>query len=189
MNKKLLVVPLVLALLSVAIVAGNPEWITSIPGVPIGYPWLNFKILPNGLHVASDPLFESSIVNDIPPFDPEATDLLMGWVTFTCATNGHAPTGFDFSVTAKGIPAGTYDVMAHPTVEFLPDEPPIESDDLGSGPYLLGTIRVRGNGEGELEGFYDMPAGSYAWRITVELDGTPILETHFIDPAGFGVIS
>jgi hypothetical protein len=53
----------------------------------------------------------------------------------------------------------------------------------------LGTLIVGGDGEGELEGFYDLPSGFYAWRITVESAGTPILETHWIDAADFEVIS
>jgi hypothetical protein len=193
MNKKILVVPLVLSLLSVAIVAGNPEWITSIPGVPIEYPWINFKITGSGLHIASDPLFDSTVVNFIPPFDPGAVDLLKGWVTFTCATDQpsgkNGLKGFDFSVTAKDIPPGSYDVKAYPTLAFLPGVPPVQSDDFGAPPYTLGTLIVGGDGEGELEGFYDLPSGFYAWRITVESAGTPILETHWIDAADFEVIS
>jgi hypothetical protein len=158
------------------------------------YPWVNFKVTNSGLHIASDPLFESAIVNDIPPYDASAVDLLMGWVTFPCATDKpgqeNAPKGFEFSITAFGIPAGRYDVMAYPTIEFPPPpDDPFPSDDFGSGPYLLGTLRVRRNGVGELNGFYDMPAGIYAWRITVESSGGPVLETHWIDPVGFLVIS
>jgi hypothetical protein len=158
------------------------------------YPWVNFKITGSGLHIASDPLFESSIVNTIPPFDLGAVDLLKGWVTFTCATDqptqNNALTGFDFSVTAINIPRGRYQVMAYPTLAFLPGGgPPVPSDDFGGPPYLLGTLRVGGGGEGELQGFYDLPAGFYAWRVTIELDGTPILETHWIDAADFEVPS
>ncbi len=188
MNKKILVIPLVLSLLSVAIVAANPDWMDF--GM---YPWVHFKITGSGTHIASDPLFDSTIVNTIPPFEPSAVDLLKGWVTFKCNTDNptqkNAPKGFDYSVTAKGIPAGSYDVMAYPTMGFPPVGDPIPSDDMGSGPYSLGTLIVGGDGEGELEGFYDLSAGDYAWRITVESAGTPIIETHWIDAADFRVIS
>ena len=154
---------------------------------------MNFKITGSGLHIASDPLFESATIEGIAPFDPSAADFLKGWVTFTCATDQpsgkNGLKGFDFSVTAKDIPAGSYDVMAYPTIAFPPVGDPYPSDDIVSGPYSLGTLVVGGDGEGELEGFYDLPAGSYAWMITVELAGTPILETHFIDAADFLVIS
>ncbi len=188
-KRTLSIIFLTLLLLPIAFVAANPNWMDF--GM---YPWVHFKITGSGIHIASDPLFNSTIVGAIAPYDPNATDLLKGWVTFTCSTDRpdqkNAPKGFDFSVTAKGIPAGSYDVMAYPTIAFPPPpDSPYPSDDLGSGPYSLGTLIVGGSGEGELEGFYDLPAGTYAWRITVESSGTPIIETHWIDAADFGVIS
>ena len=187
-NIALIAIILVLVLPIVAINAA-PIWET------FGfYPWVNFKVTKSGIHIASDPLFDSTIVDTIPPFDPGAVDLMKGWVTFKCSTDRpdqkNAPKGFGFSVTAKGIPAGSYDVMAYPTLAFPPPpDSPYPSDDMGSGPYSLGTLIVGGSGEGELEGFYDLPAGTYAWRITVESSGTPVIETHWIDAADFGVIS
>lgn len=189
MKKRVLLLTLTIALLlPVMAVHSDPVWETF--GL---YPWINFKITGSGLHIASDPLFESSVVNTIPPFDPDAADLMKGWVTFTCATDKpsqkNAPKGFDFSVTIKDVPLGSYQVMAYPTLAFFPDGTVIPSDDLGRPPYLLGTLHVGGSGEGELEGFYDMPAGFFAWRITVESGGVPMYETHWIDPADFEVHS
>jgi hypothetical protein len=187
----LIALTLTLALPLIAIQA-NPEWDTF--GM---YPWINFKITESGLHIASDPLFESTVVNTITPFDPSAVDLLKGWVTFPCATDqttqNNALKGFEFSITAKGLPRGRYQVMAYPTLAFLPDGSGgiivVPSDDFGGPAYSLGTLRVGGKGEGELEGFYDLAAGFYAWRITVELNGIPILETHSADAADFEVLS
>jgi hypothetical protein len=191
MNRRIIWIALLslLPLVSIAAVNAAPIWETF--GM---YPWVNFKITGSGLHIASDPLFDSTIVNTIPPFDPSATTLLEGWVTFVCATDqptlNNAPKGFDFSITVIDLPRGRYTVKAYPTTAFPPPpDPPYPSDDLGNPPYVLGTLKVGGKGEGELQGFYDLPAGSYAWRITVELDGTPILETHWIDAADFLVIS
>jgi hypothetical protein len=188
-NIGLIAIILVLVLPIVAINAA-PIWETF--GM---YPWVNFKVTKSGIHIASDPLFDSTVVASIPPGDPGAVDLMKGWVTFKCATDRpdqkNAPKGFGFSVTVKGISAGSYEVMAFPTLAYFapPPAPGIPSDDMGSGPYSLGTLIVGGDGEGELEGFYDLSAGFYAWRITVESAGTPILETHWIDAADFGVIS
>ena len=187
---------LTLLLIPIAFVAANPDWIDE-PWET--YPWVQYKITGSGIHIAIDPLFDSSIVGAILPFEPGVDDLVKGWVTFTCNTDNptqkNAPKGFDFSVTVKDIPAGSYDVVAHPTVAYIPnDDPPpdvliVPSIDFGFPPYALGTINVGGDGEGELDGFYDLPAGFYAWRITVVSSGTPVLETHEFDAADFGVIS
>ncbi len=181
-----------ISLLSLVSVNAVPVWDTF--GM---YPWVNFHVLGTGVHIASDPLFDSATIGDFPPFDPSAADYVKGWVTFPCSSDKplgeNLLTGFHFSITVKDVPKGTYEVWAEPTWGTPPPPaPPVSypSDDLGEGPYLLGTFRITGNrARGGLKGFWDMDAGDYVWKITVKLDGTPIAETHFADPIDFLVIS
>ena len=129
--------------------------------------------------------------------DPSAAAYVKGWMTFLCTDvtpeKNKMPKGFDFSVTVKDVPQGTYTVKAYPHGAYLP--PPVDafvlSDDFGLvDSYTLGTFSVVGKrARGHLKGFYDLDAGFYAWKITVELDGTPIAETHLSDVADFSVIS
>lgn len=181
---------LLVQLLSIASVSAFPVWETHDM-----YPWINYKIIGTGLHVASDPLFDSTTVNTIPPFDPGASAHVKGWVTFNCLSDlpkgDEKLQGFDFFITVKDVPKGTYDVMAYPTIAVMPDGTTVPSDDLGVvTSYLLRTFSVKGNRQrAQLHGFYDLDPGFYAWKITVELAGTPVAETHFADPVDFVVIS
>lgn len=168
-----LLVPLML-LLPIAIVSAEPNW------GPFE-PWVSFKLTPSGLHIVKDPMFDPS---SLPVFmDPTAVPL--GWVIYVCTSDRpqNNPTGFDYSVTAKGLtPGNTYDVKAYPE--------PGSSDYGVVTSYTLGTLTADGDGEGEVSGFYDLagPAG-YHWEITVESAGIVILQTHPADGAGFFVIS
>jgi hypothetical protein len=166
-------------LLSVVGVSANPVWDTFG-----AYPWVNFKINKSGLHIASDPLFSTDDIASIPdfifgvtwgPFDEEIS-LMKGWVTFPCATDKpsgkNMPKGFDYSITVKDMPQGEYTVKA-----------------IGNGTLILGTLNVGGDGEGELEGFYDLDAGFYVYEIVVYSGEIPVLQTHPSDPVDFGVSS
>jgi hypothetical protein len=144
------------------------------------YPWVKWLDTGSGLHIAQDPLFLDSdldagnvIYGVGPAYDPSAASYVKGWVTFTCFTNGQAPVGFDYTVTAKGIDRGRYEVYA--TFNAGP-------------PVFLGILRVGGKGEGELQGFYDLDAGDYEVHITVELEGNVILRLHIEDLVHFGVV-
>jgi len=186
-------------ILSVPIVNADPVWITTLPPDPTDYyPWINYKQIGTGLRVIMDPLFDSTSIGDVLPFpDTSAADLVKGWVTFICQDADPTPKladlkGFDYSIMVKDIPTGTYTVKAYPTLTFVPELGGlVPSDDLGIvTSYTLGTIRIVGNrAQGTLTGFVDVDAGFYAWRITLELDGTPIVETHFSDPVDFLVSS
>jgi hypothetical protein len=180
--KKIVVIAIIVALvpfLSIAIVNAEPVWDTF--GM---YPWVNFKITGSGLHIASDPLFSASDIGDIDdfifgvtfgPFDEEIA-LMKGWVNFVCASDqpsgNNLPTGFDFSITVKGLARGRYNVLAR-----------------GSTTYALGTLTVGRSGEGELKGFYDLGAGFYVWQIEVYSGSTLVLQTHPSDPADFFVVA
>jgi hypothetical protein len=190
-----ILLPLLLLLFaSISSVSANPIWITDV-GFGDWYPWINFKITPSGIHIASDPLFESTIVNSIAPFElnGSATSLMKGWVTFVCASDNpkNIPTGFDFSITLKNAASGKYDVKAYPTVTLLPNGTLVPSSDLGFvTSYTLGTLKVGGKGEGQLKGFYDLNGPAfYAWTIVVELSGSAMFETHFADPVDFEIAS
>jgi hypothetical protein len=124
------------------------------------------------LFLASDLDGGNVIYGEGPAYDPSAADYVSGWVTFTCFTNGQAPKGFDYTVTAKGIDRGRYEVYAHFPTRVL-----------------LGTLNVGGKGEGELQGFYDLDPGMYEVQITVELEGTVILRLHLSDLVHFGVVN
>jgi hypothetical protein len=130
-----------------------------------------------------------------------------GFVSFVCESQE----GFDFSVDAKGLARGTYDVIAIPLVdepEWLFDGTPfpwpviwVTSDDAAHGPYDLGSITIGGENEGELEGVLSLDPGEYYYQIVVvDSAGTTILSTIPSlpanpdwplgipgDPAGFGV--
>ncbi len=175
----IIVLALFLPLVSVVSVGANPIWTTF--GM---YPWVNFKVTPSGLHIANDPLFYSSDIASIAPFDPSATSFLKGWITYVCSSEKpqNQPTGLEYSIEVKDIAQGTYTVKAYPVSG---------SSDLGIvASYTLGTIAVGSNGQGKISGFYDLAGpASYEWEITVELNGTPILETHYADPVAFFAIS
>ncbi len=180
--KKLAII-VVLALLSpsvsVAYVSANPVWTTF--GM---YPWVNFKVTPSGLHIANDPLFYSADIVSIAPFDPSATSFLKGWITYVCSSEKlqNQPTGLEYSIEVKEIAKGTYMVQAYPVSG---------SSDFGViASYTLGTLTVGSDGQGKISRFYDLTGpANYEWEIIVELNGTPILETHYADPVGFFVIS
>ncbi len=166
---------LLIPLVSIASVSANPVWTTF--GL---YPWVNFKVTPSGLHIANDPLFYSSDVASIAPFDPAAASLMKGWVTFVCGSENskNPPTGFEYTIEIKDVAKGTYTVKAYPLAG---------SSDFGSVvSYSLGTITVGSKGEGDVSGFYDLAGPAfYDWKITVELNGTPIIESHYADSIDF----
>ena len=186
-------------ILSVPIVKADPVWITTLPPDPTDYyPWINYKQIGTGLRVIMDPLFDSTSIGGILPFpDTSAADLVKGWVTFICQDADPTPKladlkGFDYSITVKDIPTGTYTVKAYPTLTFVPELGGlVPSSDLGIvASYTLGTISIVGNrARGTLKGFEDVNAGFYAWSITLELDGTPIVQSHSSDVADFLVSS
>ncbi len=191
MKKRIIVFAAILIFaLPIIVVQAPPVWETF--GM---YPWVNYHVLGTGTHIASDPLFNSTTVNSIPPFHEDAADHVLGWVTFPCSSDKPLGekllTGFLFSVTVKGVPKGDYTIMAYPTTAFPPPpDLPYDSTDFGHDPYELGTFTVTGNLQrAQFHGVFDLEPGDYAWRITVELDGTPIAETHWIDAADFTVIS
>lgn len=145
-----------------------------------------------------DPLFDSTAIGGILPFpDTSAADLVKGWVTFICQDADLTPKlsdlkGFDYSITVKDISQDTYTVKAYPTATFVPElGGVVPSSDLGIvDSYTLGTISIVGNrARGTLKGFIDVDAGFYAWSITLELGGTPIVQMHPSDVADFLVSS
>jgi len=181
--------------LSATIVLADPAWITTVDGPegPIdAYPWINWKETGTGLHIINDPLFDSAEVDALTPMDTSAAAYVKGWVTFLCTDvtpeKNKMPSGFEYSITVKDVPQGTYTVKAYPHGAIVPPNFDwVWSDDLGEGPYTLGTFKVVGNrARGHLKGFYDMPTGFYAWNIVVEHSELgPIAETHLGDVADF----
>jgi hypothetical protein len=204
MKKKVVITILVtlLSFLSLAVVNADPIWITEMDlggGLMDYYPWINYMVTGSGLHIVSDPLFDPDDFGSIIPMETSAASYLKGWVTFICATEKDPPTnipqGFEYDITVKDVPKGTYDVMAYPTSTFIPGVGIVDSFDLGADPYTLGTIKVGGSGEGSLKGFVDLPGDDgivpaiYVWMITVEVGGTTIAQTHPADVVDFFVIS
>lgn len=170
---------LLIPLVSIASVSANPVWTTF--GL---YPWVNFKVTPSGLHIVNDPLFYSSDIGSIAPFDPNAASFMKGWINYVCTSEKpqNQPTGLEYTIEVKDVAKVTYTVKAYPV---------LGSDDFGNVvSYTLGTITVGSNGQGTTSGFYDLPGPAiYEWRITVESSGTPIIESHPADSIGFEIIS
>jgi hypothetical protein len=112
-----------------------------------------------------------------------------GFVVFVCQSQE----GFDYSVDVKGLAKGTYEVKAIPLV----DEPEFDfsggfpfpvilvtSDDVGHGPYDLGSVTIGGKNEGQVEGVVGLDPGEYIWQIVVvDSGGTTILSTIPSQPA------
>jgi len=169
------VLALLIPLASIAGAFANPVWTTF--GL---YPWVNFKVTPSGLHIANDPLFYSSDVGSITFGDPSAASSMKGWVTFVCGSENpkNTPTGFEYTVEIKDVAKGAYTVKAYPLAG---------SSDFGSVvSYTLGTITVGSKGDGSVSGFIDLAGPAfYDWRISVELNGAPVIVSHPADSIDF----
>jgi hypothetical protein len=153
---------LLLVLLIATVGTAEPTW------GPIE-PWISYKVTASGIHFAKDPLLRS----DSLPALGGASPAISGWVRFTCADDrvpSRVPRGFQYHIGAQGLePHTTYEARAYP----LPG-----SQDHGDVDfYELGTVRTNSKGEGKASGFIDLDTGPFAYRVTVELDGTPVLTT------------
>lgn len=69
MNKHIILIAAILVLvLPIVAIHTGPIW-----NAFGQYPWAHFKITKSGIHIASDPLSDSTIVDEIPPFPPDAS--------------------------------------------------------------------------------------------------------------------
>ncbi|MFQ5759327.1 MAG: hypothetical protein ACE5IF_06585 [Candidatus Bathyarchaeia archaeon] len=165
---------LVMLMLLVATASAAPKWYRE-DGAFV-YPWISFvekkHMVPwfeeHPPHRASDPLLVAGSLDlPLPPGSeppPEGRSLeyeLGGWVTFICESQE----GFEYSIDVKGLdPRTMYDVVAF---------------DVFSATLVdLGDISTDKDGEGEIEGVIEgLSPGFYVYAISVNLEGTPILQT------------
>ncbi len=173
----LLVMPMLLATTASA----KPKWYR--PENATLYPWLSVYEKPRFVpwfdhhppHRATDPLLvveslDPTLWGEDPPEDGWSLDYeLGGWVTFMCESQE----GFDYSIDVKGLdPKTKYDVSAFDVLSLTMVD--------------LGDISTDKDGEGEIEGVIGLDPGFYVYAISVNLDGTPILQTlspnTFYDP-------
>lgn len=171
---------LLMLVLAPATAFAKPKWFRNGPI----WPWVSAKELhttpwsPEEKVLATDPLLVVSSL-ELPPLPPETPPPpegrslgyeVGGWVTFECETQE----GFVYSIDVKGLDPDTmYDIVAFDVFSLTIVD--------------LGDILTDGDGEGEIEGIIGLDPGFYVYAISVNLDGTPILQTlppnTFYDPA------
>lgn len=169
MQLGLIMVLLAMPTLLVTTVSAAPKWYK--PDTATVYPWLSgaeMHATPWAAHRvrATDPLLvveslDPTLFGEDPPEDGWSLDYqLGGWVTFVCASQE----GFDYSIDVYGLdPKTKYDVVAF--------------DVFGSTLVDLGDVSTDKEGEGEIEGVIGLDPGFYVYAISVNLDGTPVLQT------------